>query len=316
MRLLVTGGAGFIGSHIVELALAKGWEVAVLDDLSSGSRSNLPPHIPLFVGDIRDMAVVKNAFAMFKPDVVNHQAAQVSVSASVRRPSHDAAVNIVGTVNLVEACVKYDVRRFVFASSGGALYGDLMPGDQGEERSLVHPKSPYAVSKYAAELYLGVARSLYGLQTFCLRYANVYGPRQNPHGEAGVIAIFCERALRGQALEVNGAVVLGDEGCTRDYVFVRDVALLNIAVANSELDIPVLNVGTGIPTTTKGLANEVMLTLGRAVPVIFAEPRHGDVLYSVLKPSELVTAGVGSRTTLSEGLLETVAWFRSRLVQE
>ena len=195
MKVLVTGGAGFIGSHIVDALLAGGHTVAVLDDLSSGSRDNLPPGVPLHVADIVDTAAVARVFAAERPDAVCHQAAQMSVSRSVREPLFDAQVNCLGLINVLDAAVAQGCRRVVFASSGGVLYGDVtVPAP---ESTPANPVSPYGITKWVGERYLAFYAAEHGLTAVALRYSNVYGPRQNPHGEAGVVAIFCKKLLAG-----------------------------------------------------------------------------------------------------------------------
>ncbi|MEI7780907.1 MAG: NAD-dependent epimerase/dehydratase family protein, partial [Planctomycetota bacterium] len=202
MKILVTGGAGFIGSHIVDGLLAAGHAVAVIDDLSSGSRDNLPAGVPLHVVDIVDAQAVARVFAQERPDAVCHQAAQMSVSRSVREPLFDAQVNCIGLINVLDAAAKQGCRRVVFASSGGVLYGDVT--SPAPESTPANPVSPYGITKWVGERYLKFFATEHGLATVALRYSNVYGPRQNPHGEAGVVAIFCKKLLAGQAATING----------------------------------------------------------------------------------------------------------------
>ncbi|MBC7821408.1 MAG: NAD-dependent epimerase/dehydratase family protein, partial [Planctomycetaceae bacterium] len=221
MRVLVTGGSGFIGSHIAEQLLQRGDDVAVLDNLSTGSRDNLPPDIPFFLADTRDRSQIVQAFDEWRPEVVCHQAAQMSVSLSVREPSFDASVNILGLLNVLENCVRTSVRRIVFASSGGVLYGEV--AEPADEEHPQRPISPYGISKLVGEQYLQFFVREHGTEAIALRYANVYGPRQNPHGEAGVVAIFCQRMLAGEPTTIHG-----DGGCLRDYVCVTDVASANL----------------------------------------------------------------------------------------
>lgn len=224
MRVLVTGGAGFIGSHIVEDLLARGMEVAVLDNLATGKRENVPEGVPLFQVDLRDKEGVEGVFREFRPTHVSHQAAQASVKVSVENPLLDFEVNLLGGMNLLEACRKFGVEKLVFASTGGAIYGEVPEGERAEETWPPRPKSPYAASKAAFEHYLAVYGQSYGLRWVSLRYGNVYGPRQDPHGEAGVVAIFAERVLKGEPVTLYARKTPGDEGCVRDYVYVKDVA--------------------------------------------------------------------------------------------
>jgi UDP-glucose 4-epimerase len=211
MKILVTGGAGFIGSHIVDRLVAAGHAVSVLDDLSSGARENLPAAVPLHVADIVDAAAVARVFDAEQPDAVCHQAAQMSVSRSVREPRFDAEVNCIGLINVLDAAARHRCGRFVFASSGGVLYGDVTA--PAPEDTPADPVSPYGITKWVGERYLRFYAAEHGLAAVALRYSNVYGPRQNPHGEAGVVAIFCRKLLAGEPARING-----DGRYVRDYV--------------------------------------------------------------------------------------------------
>lgn len=310
MRILVTGGAGFIGSHVVAGALARGHELAVLDNLSSGLRQNVPQGVPIYAVDVRDRVATLDVVKDFRPDVVNHHAAQASVSVSMRDPELDVAVNVLGGLNVLDACVRTDVARIVFASTGGALYGEVADGTRATEDSAVRPKSPYAVSKQAFEQLTAIRSAHHQLAAAVLRYANVYGPRQDPHGEAGVIAIFFERALRGASLVVNGRKAAGDPGCIRDYIAVSDVVKANLAAMSGDLDGTVLNVGTGVPTTTRELAETVCRIAGVHVPIEDAPPRPGDVERSVLDPTRYEKT-IGPLTSLAAGLEATAEWYRN-----
>ncbi|HEX2182852.1 MAG TPA: NAD-dependent epimerase/dehydratase family protein [Rubrobacteraceae bacterium] len=220
MRVLVTGGAGFIGSHVADLLLARGHEVAIADDLSRGRRANVPEGAAFYEADVRSGC--GEVFRGFGPEAVCHQAAQVDVRRSVAEPDLDADVNILGTIRLLENCVRYGVGRFVFASTGGAIYGEqrVFPAPEDHPE---YPLSPYGVSKLAAERYLRFYQAHHGLPCVALRYANVYGPRQDPHGEAGVVAIFASRLAAGERCTINGS---GEQ--TRDYVYAGDVARANL----------------------------------------------------------------------------------------
>lgn len=309
MRLLVTGGAGFIGSHVAEQAWSDGWNVAVIDDLSSGRSDNLPEGVRLHVVDIRDEQAVAQVFESFRPDVVSHQAAQASVSVSVRVPLLDAEVNLLGGLNVLEASRRYNVRRVVFASTGGAIYGEVPEGARATEQWTPDPLSPYATSKYAFEQYLETYRRQYGLEYTALRYANVYGPRQNPHGEAGVVAIFTRELLAGRAVTVNGRYEAGDDGCWRDYVYVGDVVRANLLAVKGALTERVLNVGTGEATSTRGLAMALMDVLGTRASILDALPRQGDIVHSCLDSGRVRTY-LRELTSLEHGLTLTVDWFR------
>jgi len=311
MRILVSGGAGFIGSHVVEGAHAAGHSVAVLDNLSSGKRHNVPEGVPLYEIDVRDREGVKRALAEFKPEVVSHQAAQASVAVSVRDPHLDADINLMGGLNLLDACVATGVKKVVFASTGGAICGEVPEGTLADENTLPSPISPYAISKLAFEQMLGVYRTHRGLDSTVLRYSNVYGPRQDPHGEAGVIAIFFDRVLGGGSLQINARKHEGDPGCVRDYVYVSDVARANLAALDGSLPERVMNVCTGATVTTLELATQIARVSGRELKTHFGPPRAGDIERSVLDPSRYVRR-FGPTVPLAEGLRHTFEWYRSR----
>ena len=310
LNVLVTGGAGFIGSHVADALLALGHNVVIVDDLSSGRRENLPAAATFEQVDIRDAAAVAKVFADHKFDAVSHQAAQTSVSISTREPLRDAAINIIGTLNLLESAVKTGVKRFVFASTGGAIYGEVAGPGKAQLDTIQRPLSPYACSKLAGEAYLRRYAHDFGLETRILRYANVYGPRQDPHGEAGVVAIFAQRILAGEPIRVNARKQVGDDGCVRDYVFVKDVVRANLRAITGQLSLPVVHLATGVETTTRALAHHIANAAGRAVEVGDGPRREGDVVRSVLEPTFEATGAAPTR--LEEGAAETIAWFRSR----
>jgi UDP-glucose 4-epimerase len=305
MRALVTGGAGFIGSHVVDDLRAAGHEVAVLDDLSTGRRHNVPPGVELAEVDIRDAAAVDAVLARLRPELVSHHAAQTSVSVSVRDPAADATTNVVGTVNVLEAARRHGAVRVILASTGGAIYGEIPEGERGGVGRPPAPLSGYACAKLAAETYLDLYRRAHGLRTVVLRYANVYGPRQDPHGEAGVVAIFADRLRQGRPLRINARRKAGDDGCVRDYVFVGDVVRAHRVAAQGRLDGQTLDVGTGEGTTTRALALAIADAMGVAAVLEPAPPRDGDVQRSVLDPTALL-AHVGPPLSLAEGLRRTV----------
>ncbi|MFW5875159.1 MAG: NAD-dependent epimerase/dehydratase family protein [Myxococcota bacterium] len=307
MRVLVTGGAGFIGSHVVDALLERKHEVCVLDDLSTGSRRNLRQELPFVEGDLRDAALLDRIFREFRPEAVCHQAAQTSVSVSVREPVRDADVNVIGSLRLLETCVAHDVRRVVFASTGGAIYGEVPEGAQADEGTEARPTSPYGCAKLAVERYMDAYRHEHDLAPTCLRYANVYGPRQDPHGEAGVVAIFCRRLLAGEPLQINARRDEGDAGCVRDYVFVDDVVRANVDALEGRIEAAVTNVGTGVGTSTLAVARQLAAAVGREPETRAAPRRPGDLERSVLTPG----AAAPTPTPLAEGLAKTVAWFRS-----
>ena len=306
MRVLITGGAGFIGGHIADALVAEGQTVEVLDNLSTGKCGNVPAAAILREVDLRDPAGVAKVVAEFKPDVVCHQAAQASVTVSVREPAFDADVNITGTLNLLLACAANKVGRVVFASTGGAIYGEVPEGRRAAVGALPAPASPYAASKMAAESYLEVFRQQRGIDYTVLRYANVYGPRQDPHGEAGVVAVFASRLLGGASIQINARRAIGDEGCVRDYVYVDDVVAANLSAIRGEIAARVVNVGAGLGTSTLELAKILAKAAGSASPFTFASKRPGDLERSVLEPSPEAPCKV----SLEEGLGRTAAWFR------
>ena len=311
MKLLVTGGAGFIGSHIADQALAKGWEVAVVDNLCSGRRENVSDKATFFEIDIRDKEAVDKAFAEFKPTHVSHQAAQASVAVSVREPQFDAEVNVVGSLNILCACVAENVQHIVFASTGGAIYGEVPDGQKAGIDFSPVPISPYACSKFSVEKYLECFRIEHGLNYTILRYANVYGPRQDPHGEAGVVAIFCNRIIAKESIAVNAMKAVGDAGCIRDYVFIKDVAGANIAALEGKINVPILNVGTGEETTTQQLAEVLQDKLDQQIEVTPNVKRAGDIERSLLNVDPLI-AMLGPVVGIEDGLAETAKWFKAR----
>lgn len=308
MRILVTGGAGFIGSHVADALSEEGHQVWVLDDLSTGARRNVRDAITLIEGDVRDADMVERVFREVRPEGVSHQAAQTSVSASVREPVRDAEVNVLGSLRIVDACVRHGLPRLVFASTGGALYGEVPDGTRADVDSPPSPLSPYGCAKLAVEHYLQAAHHEHGLPFSVLRYANVYGPRQDPHGEAGVVAIFCRRLLEGAPLQINARRTKGDGGCIRDYVYVQDVVRANLAAMAGRLEATVLNVGTGAGLSTLDLAHALGRLLGTEPTLRFAERRAGDLERSVLAPSPPLDT---DPTPSSIGLEQTLRWFEA-----
>jgi UDP-glucose 4-epimerase len=308
-RSLVTGGAGFIGSHVVGAYLSAGHQVVVVDDLSTGSPTNLPKGAAFYLMDIASPQLQK-LFEIEKPDVVNHHAAQMSVTVSVRDPLLDARVNSTGLLNVLEASRKASVKKFIFVSSGGAIYGEA-PGEQklAEDHPPV-PMSPYAIHKFLGELYLRFYHAQYGLTWTSLRYANVFGPRQNPSGEAGVVAIFITKLLRGEVPVIN-AFPENPEGMSRDYVFVEDVArasLMALDKGNGES----VNIGSGKETRTRELLATVSSIMGKELKYTPAGPRPGDIRRSCLDVGKAAKVlGWKPSSTLAEGLAKTVSFFKS-----
>lgn len=305
MNAVVTGGAGFIGSHVVELLQAVGSEVTVLDNLSSGRTGNLSEKTTLQVADVRDKHAVGTAVSN-DVDCVFHLAAQIDVRRAVEDPGFDAQVNIGGTINVLNACVEAHVRRFVMSSTGGALYGEPknLPAD---EQTPIQPLSPYGVSKYCAEQYIEYFHRTCGLETVILRYANVYGPRQDPNGEAGVVGIFARRILLGQS-----CIVYGDGEQTRDFVFVDDVARANMLAMQGPLG--TFNIGTGVETSLNGLLAAFERVVGHPVAREYAPARVGEVQRIALNAEKARhEMGWKPMVSLEDGLARTLAWVRQTL---
>ena len=300
MRAVVTGGAGFIGSHVVDALVARGDEVHVLDNLSRGKRENLPAGAELHEGDIRQDT--DDVFAEARPDVCFHLAAQIDVRLSVERPDVDADVNVVGTLRVLQAAREHGT-KIVFSSTGGAIYGECdAPADEGHPRS---PLAPYGVSKLAAEEYIAAYNRLYGAGHVSLRYGNVYGPRQDPHGEAGVVAIFMSALRDGKTARIYGN---GEQ--TRDYVYVGDVVTATVAAAQH--DGGVFNVGTGVETAVVDLYERIEDVAGIERAPEHAEPRAGELQRSVLDPSRAERElGWQAEHSLERGLAATWAWIRA-----
>ena len=305
MRILVTGGAGFIGSHIADAFVGEGHEVAVLDNLSSGHREQVPAAARFYECDLRseDAALAVTGFA---PDVICHHAAQMNVRRSVEDPAFDADVNILGFLRVLEAARKVGTKAIVFASSGGTVYGDVDVFPITEEASTI-PLCPYGVSKLTGEHYLEYYHRTYGMRYVALRYANVYGPRQDPHGEAGVVSIFVRALLAGK-----GAQIYGDGLQTRDYVFVGDVVRANVAAAASDY-CGALNIGTGTETSVVDLHARLRRLTGTDVLPEHVDGKEGEVRRSVLSFAKTQTVlGWEPSVALDQGLAQAVDFFRSR----
>ena len=310
---VVTGGAGFIGSHVAERMLADGWAVHVIDNLVTGQRAHIPARAEFHELDIRD-ARAAELLASLRPEVLVHLAAQMDVRKSVAEPVFDAGTNIVGSLNLVEAVRRHSpATRVVFASTGGVIYGDRTtpPNVETFEKN---PDSPYAIAKLSVELYLAYYARIHGLDTVSLRYGNVYGPRQDPHGEAGVVAIFCGRLLDG-----SGLTIFGDGRQTRDYVYVSDVVEATVRAATRALPPPGLvdarafNIGTGIGTPVLRIAEVLAQAAGVAARLEFAPHRPGE------QQESFVDAGKAGRlldwrpaVSLEDGLARSYEWFAAR----
>jgi len=320
--VLVTGGAGFIGSHIVDLLIEDNYRVVVVDDLSSGREENLNKDTQFYKLSITDKKGLKEVFQQERPDYVNHQAAQISVSLSVRDPLFDAQTNILGSLNLLQCCVDYQVKGIVFASSGGTIYGEPEHFPVSEAHPL-RPLSPYGISKVAVEHYLDFYQKSYNLAYVSLRYGNVYGPRQDPYGEAGVIAIFIEKMLKGEIPTING-----DGEYIRDYVYVGDVAQANLLAIKNMLKLANVinkeeikekfnfnsfNLGAGIGTSV----NELFCLLREIIkfphPANYGPPRPGDLRKNILDCQLIKKVwSWQSEVDLSKGLKKTVDWFKNQ----
>ena len=310
MKLLVTGGAGFIGSHLVRTFLDDGHDVHVVDDLSSGRRENLPGGVPLHVHDIRS-ADAAEMLRRERFEAIVHQAAQMDVRRSVADPMYDAGINVLGFLNVMEAARESGLKKVLFASTGGAIYGDPISDAPQTEDDPLRPLSPYGITKLTTEKYLHFYHETYGIPYVALRYANVYGPRQSPHGEAGVVAIFTEKLLRGEAPTING-----DGTQTRDYVFVGDVAAANRAALGYGGAPGAYNVGTGVETNVNQLFGHLRRLTGSDAPEQHGEGKPGEQRRSVLDTAR-TTATLGWRPTvaIADGLAETVDWFREKAAQ-
>jgi UDP-glucose 4-epimerase len=304
MKIIITGGAGFIGSNLVDAYIDAGHSVYVIDNLSSGSKTNINKKSKFYKVDIRSKKI-DALFKEIKPDIVNHHAAQIDVRKSVADPLFDADTNVLGTINLLQISAKYGVKKFIFSSTGGAIYGEqeTFPAD---ENHPVNPVSPYGISKLCAEHYIKYFYIQYNLPYTCLRYSNVYGPRQNPHGEAGVVAIFIQRLLEGKP-----AIINGDGLQTRDFVYVKDVVKANLLATESPF-IGVLNIGTGMETDIKTVYNLIASALKSKKEPIYGPAKRGEQKRSSIS-SNLARKELGWEFSynVQQGLTETVAYFAS-----
>ena len=306
MRLLVTGGAGFIGSHTVDALVERSHDVSVLDDLSTGKRELINPAANFYQADLRDARRLAEIIAQERPEVIYHLAAQMDVRRSVAEPAFDAQVNLVGMLNLIEAARSRGLRRVIIASSGGAIYGE-QESFPCEESHPCRPISPYGVAKLATERYLFFYEHEYGIPYTALRYANVYGPRQDPHGEAGVVAIFCNRLLKGEP-----CTIYGDGQQTRDYVYVGDVVAANLAALEHEA-LGAFNVGTGIETDVNQLYGELARLASSTAQPVYAPPRAGEQRRSVISAARAQRElNWRPGAALADGLAATFKYFEQR----
>jgi len=305
MKALVTGGAGFIGSHLVDRLIDMGFDVVVVDNLSKGKKENVNEKARLFVADIRDEESIQKIFEENKFDYVFHLAAQASVSISVKNPVEDANINIIGSLNLIKNSIEYKVKKFIFSSTGGAIYGDNVKIFPTPESVFPNPISPYGIAKFSVENYLKFAKNEFDLNYTVLRYANVYGPRQDPFGEAGVIAIFISKMLNDEDVVING-----DGEYIRDYVYVSDVVDANIR-AMKKGDGLEINIGTSRGTSVNHLFNYLKKIIDYQKEPVYGPPRKGDIRKSLLcytrAKEELRWE---PKIDLEKGLKLTVEWFK------
>jgi UDP-glucose 4-epimerase len=306
VRILVTGGAGFIGSHVADGFRQAGHDVAVVDDLSKGNRANLDPSIKLYQTDIRDESL-EQVFQDFRPDVVDHHAAQSNVPASVTDPVYDASVNVLGGLNLLKQSAAYGVRKFIYISSGGAMYGEPDPQDLPvKETAPVRPLSPYGASKQALEAWLGVYQRTFGLDYTVLRYGNIFGPRQSIREEGAVVAVFATRMAADEPVTIDGT---GDQ--TRDFVYVGDCVTANLAALDRGSG-GSFNIGTGRETSVRDIFDAMAEVAGYTHQPRFGPARKGDVVRIVLNPA-LAREHLGweAKMPLHEGLDKTYRFFQN-----
>lgn len=302
-KVLVTGGAGFIGSHVVDALLQAGHEVAVVDNLRTGKRENVNPAARLYEVDIRDVEALEEVFSAERPQVICHQAALANVRESLQKPGEYAEVNIIGSIHLLELARKYECERFIYASTGGACYGEpeFLPVTEDHP---INPLDPYGASKHAVEHYLFLYRHNYGLPYVILRYPNVYGPRQDPLGEAGVVAIFTGLMLAGKTPTINGT---GKQ--QRDFVYVTDIARANVLALDRGEGI--YNIGSGVPTDVNTIFAELKAATGYQGEANYGPPKQGEVFRIYLDASKAkAELGWEPQVSLKEGLERTVAFFR------
>lgn len=303
MRILVTGGAGFIGSHIVDAFVNAGHQVAVVDNLNTGKLANLNPAASFFQVDIRDAAGLARVFEQVRPEVISHQAALADVRGSLREPDLYAEVNIIGSIRLLDAARQHGVRKILYASTGGAVYGEPEYVPVREDHA-INPLDPYGASKHTVEHYLFLYRHNYGLDYASLRYPNVYGPRQDPYGEAGVVAIFTGKMLAGQPCTING-----DGTQQRDFVFVGDVARANLLAASNGSGI--YNIGSGVGTDVNAVFAGLKQASGYAQDALYGPAKLGEV-YKIYLDASKARAELGWEATVSvaDGLRRTVEYFQ------
>ena len=310
MKILVTGGAGFIGSNLVDGLIEKGFNVFVLDDLSTGKKENISKKAKFFLCDIRKRKKTFEIFKKIKPEIVYHLAAQPSVPISMKEPKKDIEINLIGGLNVLEASIKNNVKRFIFSSTGGAIYGEVPEGKKAKEDWTPKPESIYGISKFAFENYLNILTKG-KMECIILRLSNVFGPRQDPYGEAGVVAIFCNSLLKNKPVKVYAMKEKGDKGCIRDYIFVKDVVSACILALN--LPEGIYNVGTGTGRKTMDVLKEIKSNIKSESQIIFEGKRLGDLERNVLNVEKLKKFNWKPKYSFEEGIKETIKWFERKL---
>lgn len=309
MKILITGGAGFIGSHIVDECIKKGWNVVVVDNLSTGKKENVNSKAKFYNVDITNYSAIETIFKHEQPTVVNHHAAQIDVRRSVANPQYDAQINIIGSLNLLELCVKYKVEKFIFASSGGTIYGECRNKKPPTETSGPAPESPYGCAKLSVEYYMNYYYKVFGLNAISLRYSNVYGPRQDPLGEAGVVAIFTKRMLNGEDVYIYGS---GEQ--MRDFVYVDDVVAANVEFMKNKVEFGIYNVGTQKAVSINVLFNMLSKLTGYNRAPIYKPPRKGELFKSYLEISKIKKdVNWKPKVSLENGLEKVVRYFKKNM---
>jgi len=306
MKILITGGAGFIGSNIADAYLNAGHKVVIVDNLCSGKKENIPAKAEFYKADITDAAKIKSVFLKEKPEVVSHHAAQIDVRTSVSDPAYDARINIIGSLNVLEAARNAGTKKIIFSSSGGTIYGECGKTAP-DEKAAARPLSPYGITKHSLEFYLNFYYVLYGMKFTILRYANVYGPRQDPHGEAGVVAIFSQRMLDNESL-----FIFGNGGQTRDYVYVGDVVSANLKALNAGHN-QIINIGTGRLTSVNALFRQMASLKGYEKKAVYKPARAGELMRSFLdcRKAKKVLRWQPSMP-IEKGLKETIEYFAEK----